>query len=380
MNSNRSALDALTLEGILMSEEQLLRETRKVQSNSNGSTPAPPKGLTAYNNVTSPSMTAVKAKSGSGHHDGASAQSRAAAGVFSGATVQAQPLEEAPAAACYPTDALEERGGPSVDDFAYGLGFAGALVGAIAGPVLAVVAGETDAAWGAFFGGLYGGGIAGFILGGAIGTALWSIGTHEEEADIAPAKLTPSDNAALDRLTRTRKEEHGHVWVEVDLPSPAPVDSVNRLLSTALLAREEAGEIRLEILGGKLVASPTGNTRRWPGDSLELGLCKPGPVYATIFEWIGSNSSTPTGYAMQRILASLAKRTLLDVERKRILGRFTMTSSHYLLPQRTAGRLVERPDRLIEECRRTRPEVHAALTKDIEKAFAERYEEPPPAD
>ena len=159
------------------------------------------------------------------------------------------------------------------------------------------------------------------------------------------------------------------------MPS-APVDS---LLSTALLAREEAGEIRLEILGGKLIARLIASPR-WPGGSLEMGLCEGGPVYATIFKWIGSNSSTPTGDAMQRILASLVKRTLLDVERKRILGRFTMTSSHYLLPQRTASRLVERPDRLMEECRRTRPEVHAALTKDIEKAFAERYEEPPPAD
>lgn len=294
--------------------------------------------------------------------------------------MQDQPLEEAPAAACYPNDALEERGGPSVGDFALGLGCAGALVGAIAGPVLTVVAGgETDAVVGAFFGGPAAGGTAGAILGGLIGQALWNIGTHEEEADIAPAKLTPSDNAALDRLTRTRKEEHGHAWVEVDLPSPAPVADVTCVLSTALLAREEAGEIRLEILGGKLIAKLIASPR-WPGGSLEMGLCEGGPVYATIFKWIGSNSSTPTGDAMQRILASLVKRTLLDVERKRILGRFTMTSSHYLLPQRTASRLVERPDRLIEECRRTRPDVHAALTKDIERAFAERYEEPPPGD
>ena len=32
MSSNRSALDALAQEGILMTEETLLRETRKVQS------------------------------------------------------------------------------------------------------------------------------------------------------------------------------------------------------------------------------------------------------------------------------------------------------------------------------------------------------------
>ncbi len=82
MSSNRSALDALTLEGILMSEEQLLRETRKVQSNGNGSTPAPAKGLMAYNNGIGPTTTTGNTKPGSGRPHGGAAQSRAAVGAL----------------------------------------------------------------------------------------------------------------------------------------------------------------------------------------------------------------------------------------------------------------------------------------------------------
>jgi len=67
---------------------------------------------------------------------------------------------------------------------------------------------------------------------------------------------------------------------------------------------------------------------------------------------------------------------LLVQGKKRVLNLFTMVSSRYVLPKRTSDRLMDRSVRLIEECQRTRPEVHAALTKDIERAFAERYEEP----
>ena len=90
MSSNRSALDALAQEGIVMTEEQLLREAQKVPSNGNGSTPAPAKEQMAYNNGTSPSMTAVKAKPSSEGPQRGSEPSRPTAVVCPEATGEAQ--------------------------------------------------------------------------------------------------------------------------------------------------------------------------------------------------------------------------------------------------------------------------------------------------
>ena len=87
MNSNQSTLDALAQEGILMTEEQLFKETQKVRSNGNGVTPTEANGHVTYNNGPIPSMTAVKAKPGSGRLHEALVQSRPAASAFPRATV-----------------------------------------------------------------------------------------------------------------------------------------------------------------------------------------------------------------------------------------------------------------------------------------------------
>ena len=90
MNSNRSALDALAQEGILMTEEQLLKETQKVQSNGNGVTPSHSKVQVVYNNGISPTTTAGNTKPSSGRPHEGSAQSRPAASALPGATGEAQ--------------------------------------------------------------------------------------------------------------------------------------------------------------------------------------------------------------------------------------------------------------------------------------------------
>ena len=90
MNSNRITLDALAQEGILITEEQLLKETQKVQSNGNGSTPALAKGLMAYHSGISPTTATGNTKPGSGPTHVGEGRSLPAAVAFPGATDEAQ--------------------------------------------------------------------------------------------------------------------------------------------------------------------------------------------------------------------------------------------------------------------------------------------------
>jgi len=90
MSSNRSALDALTQEGITMTDEQLLGETQKTVSNRNGATPTQTKGLVAYSDGISPTMTTGHTNPSSGRPHGRSVQARPAASAFPGATGVAQ--------------------------------------------------------------------------------------------------------------------------------------------------------------------------------------------------------------------------------------------------------------------------------------------------
>ena len=259
MNSNLSALDALAQEGILMTEEQLLRETQKVRSNGNGSTPALAKGEMAYTNGTSRALPAafIRADIALDQQPGI-------------AIAPDQRATDSPAVSPKPTDI------PRLDgDF---LVISLAIVGGIAGAILAVAAGGDG---GAFFGGGFLGAIVGAVIGGTISAFLWSIGVHEDEADCsgcgreldptlyvcpncatpvkhqwgkAPVELTPSDHVLLDMVPKKSKEENGRSWVEVGVPPGVSTDQLNRVLATALLANEEAGAIRLKMAKGKLVA------------------------------------------------------------------------------------------------------------------------------
>ena len=295
-----------------------------------------------------------------------------------------------------PTDIPRDLGG--LDDGSL-VGYL-ATVGAIAGAIWAIAATGDG---GAFVPGAIGGAIVGSVIGLILSDFLWRIGLHVEEADCsgcgreleptlfvcpgcatpvkyqwgkAPVELTPSDRVLLDMVPRKTKEENGRCWVEVEVPSGS-TNQPNRVLATALLANEEAGAIRLEMAEGNLVAVATGNNCQAPGDCLEAELCKAGLVYNTVFDWIGTSSYAPEADAVKRIMGSMAKRMLLEPDRKRVLNLFTMVSSRYLVPKRTSNRLMERSGRLIEEGQRARPDMHDHLTKDIARAFDARTEEPP---
>ena len=408
MNSKRSALDTLAQEAILMTEEQLLTETQKVRSNVNGSTPALAKGQMANNNGTSPSLTAVKSKPGSGPTQVGKARSLPAAfdrtdiardqqtGI---ANAPDQRGMDTPAVSLKPTDIPRERGGLDSSFLVVPLAIAGGIDGVILAGV--VVGGAS------FIGGAIGGAIVGAAIGWIISAFLWRIGVHEDEADCswcgqeldptlyvcpscatpvkyqwgkAPLNLTPSDHVFLDMVPRKNKEDNGRSWVEAEVPYGGFANRLYQVLATAILANEAAGAIGLEMAKGKLVAITAGDDCQLPGGCLEADLCRAGLVYDTVFDWIERTSSSPEGDAVKRIMKSMANRTLLEQERKRVLNLFTMISSRYVLPKRTSDSLMERSVRLIEECKRARPEVHDHLTKDIARAFAERTEEPSDGD
>ncbi len=191
-----------------------------------------------------------------------------------------------------------------------------------------------------------------------------------------PQELTPSDLVVLEIMPRSNEELHGVVRVQVD---GEPSFGIGRLLlATALLANEAVGALRLEVVKERVVAVRVSNPHQWPAGSLERSLDKRGAVSDIIYDWIGTTSNDPERQAVVQIMAMMVHRTLLELEvdKKRVLNLFTMSKRYYVLPERTSALDMQRSVRLLEECQRTRPDVHDQLTKDIEIGFARRTNEP----
>ena len=72
-----------------------------------------------------------------------------------------------------------------------------------------------------------------------------------------PKELTPSDLVLLEMTPKRNEELPGVDQVQVDDP---PSAGIERLLATALLANEEAGAFRLEMVKEKVVAVAVGNS------------------------------------------------------------------------------------------------------------------------
>lgn len=236
----------------------------------------------------------------------------------------------------------------------------------------------------------------GFII-GVIRTFLWDVGVDDgpeasckgcdQEVDrkldtcancgtpvryplgAMPKKLTPSDLVVLEMMPRSTGKLQGVVRVNVDDP---PTSGIERLLATALLANEEVGALLLEVVEGKVVAVMVGNSPEWPTGSLESELCKQGSVSDIIYDWLVDRVDDPKSLAVKRVMAKMVDRTVLEVDKKRVLKLFTMTSSDYVLPERTSALVNQRPVLLLEECQQNRPDVHDQLTKDIAIGFDRR--------
>jgi len=110
-------------------------------------------------------------------------------------------------------------------------------------------------------------------------------------------------------------------------------------------------------------------------------------VSDTIYDWIGGDAIQPSDPSLvpsisrmqqsrtvKRVMARMVDRTLLEVDKKRVLKLFTMTARYYVLPERTSALVTQRSVRLLEECQRTRPDVYNQLTRDIANGFERRIE------
>ena len=197
---------------------------------------------------------------------------------------------------------------------------AGFFVGAIVGPIMAV-----GAPIPIFFIGVYG-------IAVRTRTFLWSIGVYESGATVSypqatkPKDPTPSDLLFLELAPSSNRESHGVVRVHVDGPPTPPSwpessHKIVKLMATAILANEEAGTLRLEMVNEeapKVVAAAGSTTPNWPGSSLESQLRQYGAVSDSIYAWIGEQRTWPKTDAIERIMASMMDRRLLEVDKKKV--------------------------------------------------------------
>ena len=197
-----------------------------------------------------------------------------------------------------------------------------------------------------------------------------------------PGELTPSDLVVLRRRHWSKEELNGVVRVQIE---NLPHEVIKAALASAVLANEEAGALRLEMSQEKfffgLFASTTlrvvrtGNDAQWPTGSLESRLGGIGSVSDIIHRWLGADSREPWVSAGQRIMKRMTDIRVLDREvvRKKVLKFFTVTSKHYVQPERTLAMFTRRPvRRLLEKCEQTRPEVHDRLMGEIDNGIGRR--------
>ena len=144
------------------------------------------------------------------------------------------------------------------------------------------------------------------------------------------------------------------------------------------MAIEKARSIRLEMDRGKVVAVAEGNALEWATGSIESMLCKHGAVSDIIYDWIGLTNHTPGSFAAKKIIMHMVGRGLMreDTVRMLVLKVLRSTPRYNVLMQRLMQMswryyvLMQWSVRLLEECRRTRPDLHAQLTNDVAIGFA----------
>lgn len=200
---------------------------------------------------------------------------------------------------------------------------------------------------------------------------------------------TPSDRFLLEMLARSKKERGGLSQIKVNYPSSR---GIIRLLATALLAIEEPGATRLEMVEEEEVekkmffdlfsisktipsflrAIELETSPHWPTGSLEYELGKSGLVPDIVCGWIGKVSEDPAGRAMKKVMTRMVGREFLAKDRKRVLKLFTVNSGYYVLPEQTLALMLQQSEQLLDECGRARPEVHRQLLADVEAGFLRR--------
>jgi len=218
----------------------------------------------------------------------------------------------------------------------------------------------------------------------------------ESEGYVTPGELTPSDLIFLSLMPSFRKEVYGGFRVQLSSP-PSCETIIEATLATALLANEESGAIRLEVVPTykffglwsvtTLVAARTGNVAKWPAGSLEANIYRviPRPPAAelseTIYRWLGEDSCKPWELAVESVKNKMVARGLIQkaverVQRKFLIFTWVSTKTHYLLPERTQAVIERQPmesvERKLQTCQLMRPRLWNRLVNEIGKGVRRR--------
>ncbi len=212
--------------------------------------------------------------------------------------------------------------------------------------------------------------------------------------------LTPSDSIFLLRsfqYTEGRLTGIGRVPLDQYLHTHVVAVST---LAEAMLANEEAGAIRLDFVRTKYFFGLLPATHLW---GVKTSKVVHGPyhsyhsleseIYAVsgqrvsgiVYDWLGAHSANPWEAAKSQISDSMVRKGLLRKEvnvadKKWLCFSWHKTKTHYVLPERTATAVRQRPEgsvgQLLMECQKNRPEVYFLLMSEINKGFSRRVYNP----
>jgi hypothetical protein len=143
------------------------------------------------------------------------------------------------------------------------------------------------------------------------------------------------------------------------------------LVSTALLANEEAGMSQLVLAEGVLDAVPTGTGVPWPRDSLEDRLRRNRrlAVQELVSDWLAAPSQVPFRRAVQLAEQGLVTRGLAVLSDTGHTPQALLTDTATPAADAIDGSAARR---LLETCRQERPEVWEALQRSLCAAFEQR--------
>lgn len=145
------------------------------------------------------------------------------------------------------------------------------------------------------------------------------------------------------------------------------------LVSSALLANEDAGVTQLVMLQGLLQAVPTGAGKPWPPDSLE-GRLRRGRALAVqelVADWLATSTDVPYRRAVQLAEQGMVTRGLAVLSDASHGQQAVLTDTTRIAVTAIDGSAARM---LLEICQRDRPEVWSRLQSALADAFRQRRE------
>jgi hypothetical protein len=207
--------------------------------------------------------------------------------------------------------------------------------------------------------------------------------------------LTPSEVVFLNGELFAKKAMLGNVDLLHSDEKVSLAQLGSTIVAAAILGCEQAGAFHLEVRERKatlglrkvreLFAVPAKPRENLPEGSLEAEFADlatyllqkdKNDVYTMLYTWLRQDAMSPWNTALELVKAGMAQRSLLDATEEKKLKLFKVT--RYSLPERTTrlakGQSVEPVKALLENSKRTRPEVWKELELGIKKAIAARTE------